>query len=251
MPFAQDYSYIGSGNIYLREYGSAAPFVDVGNCSALTISPQEEERTLADYTKPGGGTRAEVRRLTGVEVAYTFHDFSPANFERALRGESTTVAGGTATDETVVAYKGGFTPLAKIPTAITTVEPAGGGTAYTVNTDYVLQDGGIYIPSGSSITDPVGGAANIQVTYTYGAQKKVEALVNGNVQYEMLFVGLNEARSSKKTRVTIHKVSAGVLQQMALIGDDFGAGEVTGKALSDTTKSGAGISQYMTIEIED
>jgi hypothetical protein len=251
MPFAQDYSYIGSGNIYLREYGSAAPFVDVGNCSALTVSPQEEEKTLADYTAPGGGTRNEVRRLTGVEVAYTFHDFSPENFKIALRGESATVTAGTATEEEVVAYKGGFTPLAKIPTAITTVIPAGGGAAYSAGTDYVLQDGGIYIPSGSTIPDPVAGAANIEVTYTYGAQKKVEALVNGNKQYELLFVGLNEARSSKKTRVTIHKVSAGVLQAMALLGDDFGAGEVTGKALSDTTKSGVGISKYMTIEIED
>lgn len=251
MPYAQDYSYIGSGNIYLREYGSAAPFVDVGNCSALTVSPQEEERALTDYTKPGGGTRAEVRRLTGVEVSYTFHDFSPENFKIALRGESSSEAAGTASAETLVAYKGGFTPFSKIAATITSVEPVGGGAPYSEGTDYVLQDGGIYIPSTSTIPAPVGGAANIEVDYTYLAQKKVEALVNGNKQYELMFVGLNEARSSKKTRVTIHKVSAGVLQQMALIGDDFGAGEVNGKALADTTKSGAGISQYMTIEIED
>lgn len=251
MPFANDYSYIGSGNIYLREYGSALPFVDVGNCSALTLSPQEEEKTLTDYTNPGGGTRSEIRRLTGVEIAYTFHDFSPENFERALRGDIASITAGTATEEEVVAYKGGFTPLGKIPTAITAVIPAGGGVAYTAGTDYVLQDGGIYIPSTSTIANPVAGAANIEVTYTYAAQKKVQALVDGNRQYELMFVGLNEARSSKKTRVHCFKVSAGVLSQMALIGDDFGAGEVTGKVLSDPARSGAGLSKYMTIEIED
>lgn len=251
MPFANDYSYLGSGNIYLREYGSAAPFIDVGNCSALTLSPQEEERTLIDYTNPGGGTRSEVRRLTGVEIAYTFHDFSPENFERALRGEVTPITAGTATSEDVVAYKGGFTPLAKIPTAITAVTGPGGSPSYAAGTDYVLQDGGIYIPSTSTIPAPVAGAANIEVTYTYAAQKKVQALVDGNRQYELVFVGLNEARSSKKTRVHAFKVSAGVLQQMALIGDDFGAGEVTGKVLSDPAKSGVGISKYFTVEIED
>lgn len=251
MSYAKDYSYIGSGNIYLREYGSAAPFVDVGNCSALTISPQEEEKTLTDYTSPGGGTRAEVRRLTGVEVAYTFTDFSPENFARALRGNASSVTSGTVASEKLVAYKGGVTPLAKLADSVTTVKSAVGGTTYTQGTDWVFQDGGIFIPAGSTIPDPVGGAENIDVAYSNVATKKVETLVNGNKQYELMFVGLNEARSSKRTRVRIHKVSAGLLQQMALIGDDFGAGEVTGKALSDTSKSGVGISKYMTVEIED
>lgn len=248
---ATDYSYIGTGNIMIREYGAAAPFVEVGNCSALTISPQEETKTLMDFTTSGGGARNEISRLTGVDIAYTFHDFSPENFARALRAAVTAITASTATDEQVVAYKGGFTPLAKIPTAISAVRPAGGTTPYAAGTDYELRDGGIYIPSTSTIVDPVSGAANIEVDYTYSAQKKVQTLVNSNKQYEIVFVGLNEARSGKVTRVHAFKCSAGLLQQMALIGDDYGAGEVTGKILSDSTKTGVGISKYFTVEMQD
>ncbi len=248
---ATDYSYIGSGNIYLREYGAAAPLVEVGNCSALAFSPQEEIKELKDFTNPGGGTRNEIRRLTGVEVSYTFHDFSPDNFTRALRGSATPAIAGTSTNENVVAYKGGFTPLAKMPTSITTVTGIGGTPTYTVNTDYEFREGGIYIPASSTIPNPVAGAANIRVTYPYAAQTKVEALVASNKQYELVFVGLNEARSGKPVRVIAHKVSAGLLQSMALLGEDYGAGEVGGKLLSDPTKSGAGISKYFTSESVD
>lgn len=245
-----DMSYIGSGNILIREFGAAAPFVEVGNCSALTLSPQEDVLELQDYTRPGGGLRNQVRRLNNVEIAYTFHDYSPENFQRGLRATSSTVAAGTTTDEAAVAYKGGYTPLSKIAATITSVEPAGGGTAYTVTTDYELRDGQLYIPSTSTIPDPVSGAANVQVTYTNLAQKKVEALVSSNKQYEVLFMGLNEAQSGRKVRVRAHKVSGGVIAQMALIGEDYGAGEVTGALLSDTSKA-AGLSQYFTVETED
>jgi hypothetical protein len=247
-----DYSYLGSGNIYLREYGAAAPLVEVGNCSALSFSPQEEVKELKDYTNPGGGTRNEVRRLTGVEVTYTFHDFSPDNFARALRGAATPVSAGTATAEEVVAYKGGFTPLAYIPTAITKVVDAETGLVeYEAGTDFEFRDGGIYIPSGSTFDAPEDGAPNIKVTYSYAKQTKVQALINSNKQYELVFVGLNEARSGKQVRVVAHKVSAGLLQAMALLGEDYGAGEVGGKLLSDPTKTGEGISKYFTVETVD
>jgi hypothetical protein len=245
-----DQSYIGSGNILIREFGAAAPFVEVGNCSALTFSPQEDVLELQDYTKPGGGLRNQVRRVNNVEVAFTFHDYSAENFQRGLRATSAAVAAGTVTDETAVAYKGGYTPLANIAATITNVEPAGGGTAYTVNTDYELRDGQLYIPSGSTIPDPIAGAANVQVTYTRLAQKKVQALVSSNKQYEMIFMGLNEAQSGKKVRVRAHKVSGGVIAQLALIGEDFGAGEVTGALLADTSKA-TGLSQYFEVDAED
>lgn len=250
MTYAPDLSYIGSGQIYIRERGSAAPFVDIGNCSALTASPQEDVKTLTDSTSPGGGTRNEVRRITGVDISYTFTDFSAANFERALRGTSSTTTAGTVTDEAVVGYKGGWTPLAKLATSITTVKNTAGTTTYVAGTDYVLQDGGLYIPSGSAIVDPIAGASNLKVTYANPATSTVQPLVNSAKQYEMLFVGLNEAQSGKKVRIWMFKVSAGVIQQMAMIGQDFGSGEVPGKLLSDNTR-GVGLSKYMQIDFED
>ena len=244
----EDYSYLGSGEMQIREYGAAAPFIGAGNCSALNLSPQTDTKTLPNYTEPGGGNQNTVERLTGVEMGYTFHDFSPDNFARALRGAATLIAAGNVTAEAVVGYKGGFTPLAKIPLAITSVEPVGGGTPYVAGEDYELRNGGIFIPTTSDIPNPVAGAANFEVDYSNAAQTKVEALINPAKQYEVVFTGLNEARSGKAVRVRIHKVSGGVLQQMSVLGDDYGAGEVTGSLLLDTTKVGSQISKYFVVE---
>ncbi len=245
----QDQSYLGSGEFMIREYGASAPFVSVGNCSAVTLSPQTEKKTLTDYTSPGGGVRNEVERLTGVEMAYTFHDFAPENFSRALRGTTTSVVAGNVVDEPVAAYKGGYTPLGKIASSITAVKDATAATTYDEGDDYVFQNGGIVIPAGSSIPAPVDGAANIKVSYVNPAQTKVQALVNPAKQYEGVFLGLNEAQSGKAVRITVHKMSGGLMQQLGLIGDDYGQGEVTGSLQADTTKA-AGLSRYFTVEQE-
>lgn len=246
-----DYSYLGSGSILVREYGAAAPLLTLGNCSALTLSPQEDVKTLPDHTQPGGNMRNEVRRLTAVNLSYTFHDFSAENFAIGLRSSASPIAGGTEAGEEVVAYAGGYTNLARLATAITAVTSLDDATPYERGVDYELRDGLLYIPADSNIAPPADGEPNCKVSYSYAAQKKVEALVNPNKQYELVFIGLNEARSGKRTRVVLHRVSGGVLQEMSVIGEEYGAGQVNGSLLSDPTKTEQGISQYFTFETED
>src|SRR5690606_27440101 len=168
---SNDYSYLGSGSILVREYGSAAPLLSLGNCSALTLSPQEDVKSLLDFTQPGGNKRNEVRRLTGVDVSYTFHDYSAENFAIGLRSSASGVTAGTAPDEDAVAYKGGYTNLAKLAATITEVTNQAGTVTYDEDTDYELRDGVLFVPEGSTIPAPVGGAPNVKVTYTYAAQK--------------------------------------------------------------------------------
>lgn len=241
-----DYSYLGSGHVLIREFGAAAPFLAVGNCSSFDISPQVNTLQLADFTAPGGGTRNRVDRVTDVQFSFTFHDFHGENFGRFLRGDTADVAAGTASAEAVVGYLGGWTPLAKYATTISSVEPVGGGVPYTAGTDYELDNGGIFLPSGSSIPAPVAGAANFEVTYDYDAHTVTEALLNSAKQYSLLFTGLNEARSGKAVRVMCHKVTGGVLATLGLLGEDYGGGEVSGSLLPDSNQ-GAGLSKYLQI----
>jgi len=250
MELVPDYSYLGSGLLRIREYGAAAPYLPVGNCSALDLVPQLNTLQLQDFTKPGGGIRNRVDRVTDVQFNFTFHDFGGANFARVLRGTAGAEAAGNVTAETVVGYKGGWTPLAKYAATITSVEPVGGGTPFTAGTDYELLDGGIFVPSTSTISAPVAGAANFEVDYTTAAQTVTETFVTSAKQYSMIFSGLNEARSGAGVIVIAHKVSGGVLSTLGLLGEDYGGGEVSGSLLADTTK-GAGLSQYAKIIMVD
>ena len=247
---APDYSYLGSGEVHLRKKGAAAPFRSIGNCSAFSFSPQTNDIDLADSTAPGGGTRNSVQRVTGVQYSFTMTDFSVDNFADVLRGTMETIVAGTATSEDAVAYLGGVTPLAYIATAITSVKSQDGITTYVAGTDYDLKNGALYVYEDGDIPAPVSGAANIKVTYTYGAAKKLQALVNPAEDYELLFLGYNEARSGKQVRAHAFKLSGGALGELSMIADQHGSGTVTGKLSKDTSRQ-AGKSQYFEWEAQE
>jgi len=61
---------------------------------------------------------------------------------------------------------------------------------------------------------------------------------------------LNEARSGKAVVIHIYRQKLGAAQNLALIGDDYAALEISGKVLKDTTKTGAGVSQYFKATLE-
>lgn len=242
-----DYSYIGSGKVWLRELGGSGALTQVGNCSALSFAVTEDTKELKDFTQPGGGTYNEVRRISAVEMSATLHDLSAANLARALYGSASTVASATVTDEAHADIVGGeLVPTAFLPSTITTVKK--GASTLTVNVDYTVEPSGI-VPILGGAGGLVAGD-DITITYTKAAQDVVQILVNSGKEYELLFDGLNEARSGKRTRVRAWRVKIGALANLALIGEDYAAMEVSGKLLKDTTIVGAGLSQYAKIEIQ-
>ena len=234
---SEDYSFVGSGIILLREHGAAAPMLEVGNCSAFALAPQTNTLQLQDFQNPGGGIRNRIDRVSDWQLNYTFHDFNSENFARTTRGLASTIAAGSVTAEAVVGYKGGYVPLKYIATAITSVEPVGGGTAYAAGTDYILDRGMLYVPATSTIPDPVAGAANFEVEYTRLAGGEVQGAVTSQKFYQMEFRGQNEARGGKFCRMVCHKVSGGMVSSFGVIGEDYGAGEVPGSLVYDAAKA--------------
>lgn len=305
-----DYSYLGSGKIYLREIGATTGFLEVGNCSALNFAISEDAKELKDFTKPGGGTKNEVRRIQSVECSFTMHDLEPQNLARALYGSASAVASVAVTNVALgLGYLSAFLPFANSalstpapvvratngrlattransavvalnaylvpaaantyfykvtvagttgaapPTFPTTVgETVVDGTAtltcmgkivLVANTDYELRAGGVYLLPAASFT---AGEA-VESDYTKAATDVVQALTSSGKEYEIFFAGLNEARSGKESNVNAYRVKIGAAQNLSLLGEDYAALEVTGKLLADTTKVGAGVSQYFKAEI--
>lgn len=137
-----------------------------------------------------------------------------------------TTIGGTVTDGTVTWTCAGKTTLVS-------------------GTDYEVRGAGIYVLTGATIAGETW-----TVGYTKAATGVVQALVDSGKEYEMLFDGLNEARSGKKVRVNAFRVKPGALQQLGLIGEEYAAAEVSAEVLQDTSKVGAGISKYFKVEIQ-
>ena len=304
-----DYSYVGSGQIYLKEVGALAGLLAIGNCSALSLAIAEDVKELKDYTQAGGGTYNEVRRIGSVEATISAHDFSPENLSKALFGTSTAIAAGAVTDEVVPAYAGALAPtLYQLDTAVlplvdsqagsaaaaranttayalnvylvpasangfyykVTTAGTSGGTLPTfpttvggtvadgtcvltcmgkislvANTDFTYSGSGIVFTSDARVT----GGENYLVDYTKKAGNVIEALTSSAKEYELVFEGLNEARSGKPVTVHAYRVKLGAAQNLGLITEDFGVLEMTGKLLKDTSKTGNGISQYFKVKV--
>lgn len=243
-----DYSYIGVGKVHLRVAGSAAPLRFVGNVASLAFRVTEDVKELRDYTQPGGGTYNEVRRVQSVEASIRIHDLSPENIALALFGNVGAIAAGAVTDEAHTAYQGGLvkTTFPLDTTVAPVVNLAGSpGTLFVVGDDYTVSEAGITIVEGGDIVD---GAA-IVIDYTKAAGNAVEVLLNASQEYEMVFAGLNEARSGKAVSVHAYRVKIGAAQEIALIGDEYAAVEVAGKVLKDTTKNGTSVSQYFKVQV--
>lgn len=306
-----DYSYIGSGKIYARDRNGAGGLIEIGNASALTISPQEETQTQRDYTQPGGGAFNEVRRISAVNFSMTAAELSPQNLARALYGSNAaqTLTALTnqlmgigyrdaylafpalqaATPAPVIRARNGRTAVARANTTayalnaylipatpnglyyrVTTAGTSSGtipvfpttpgvtvtdGTVVltcmgrivlTAGTDYELRPSGLVILPAAAFTD---GEA-VEADFTRAASDLVQMLTSAASEFEIIFDGLNEARSGKRALVRLHRVRLGPAQELGLIADGYGAIQQSGSLLADTTIVGAGISQYATIQLE-
>lgn len=234
------YPYLGSGTLYAREAGSAVGLIAIGNTSKLDFAVEEDKKTLADYSKPGGGTYASVSRIKAVTAQFTVHDLNKTNVARALFGTEAVVTGAAVVDETVTAYKGGIAKLNHpSPTAVVVTNSAA-TTTYVANTDYEVRAGGILILDAGAITD----AQELKVDYTFATYHKVEALTTGAKVLELFFEGLNEANSGKPVLIDVYRLQLSPAKALALLGDDFAELEMEGEVLKDASKTGVGISQY-------
>lgn len=117
----------------------------------------------------------------------------------------------------------------------------------TAGTDYEVTAGGVRLLSDAAafVTDGEQFIAD----YTPYAGNVVQALTQSGQEYEIVFEGLNEARSGKPVVVSVYRGKLGAAQTLPFIGEDYGALEMTGKVLKDTSKTGAGVSQYFKVAL--
>ena len=240
-----DRSYIGKGPVYFKVKGAAGGMQAIGNCSNLEVSFEEESVTLSDYTTASGGNRNSVSRVSTVTGSVTMHDFSAENLALALRGAVASTSAGTVTGEAhgTAGTAGEFIPFDFIrDSAVAVAVTDGAGTTYVEGVDYDLENNGITLKTGTSIDDQ-----GIEVDYSKSVSETMEALTDAGQEYEIYFNGLNEAQSGSLVEIRMYRVKFSPAQGLSFIGDEFGELTTEFEILSDTSKSGAGISKFMKV----
>lgn len=234
------------GQVYARPYGSLMLPVPIGNVLELTLEHKEEVQKQEDMTRLGGGTHAEMRRVTEATIKMKLADLNVPNLARASLGIAEGVDAGNATDEPfIVSALGTLLPLDHIdPTSVVLKKGATAGTATPVSmaANYEPRAEGIYLLETAA---DVAVNDKLWVSYSYGEYAVIEALTTKANELELLYGGMNEADSGKPMVVNVWRASQGVTKSLALINSKgFGALDVEGSVLKDPTKTGQGISQY-------
>lgn len=236
---------LNAGSVYARLAGSAAALQSIGGIAELQLNIEEEIKKQKDFSRAGGGNRAQVNRIEAVTMAAKLQDLNPVNLARVVFGNTSEVEGGTVTDEPVVGYKGGLIRLEHLNPSAVVLQKNNVTIAAAAN--YEVR------PEGLFVFDNAPGIANadaLTVDYAHSGYDVIEALTQAAPTLEMLFAGVNEAMDGTNSTVELYRVRTGALKSWGLINDDFAELEIEGEVLLDPTKSGAGISKFFKVRMQ-
>lgn len=243
--------YIGKGKVWGRKFSDPThPPRFFGNVSQIDLEIDEETLEQDDYTTSGGGVFCSVPRIKAVNFNMTLNCMDTQNIALGLYSKVVDVTTGTPiANELHVAHKGSLVVLDNpIPGGTIVVEVAGGGTTYTVGTDYVVTGAGLFIPETSTIPAPtLTGtvyANNIQVDYTPQPSSAVELLAGAAQELYVVVDGENEAEGASKVVTKLYRMKFGPTSSFSIIGDKLGSIEISGKLLPNDAIVSAGLSRY-------
>lgn len=231
------------GKFYAAVYGTAI-LLPIGNVLEASTEQAESVEKQEDMSALGGGTHAELRRITGVKFKAKIADMNIVNLSRALRATATPEDAGTVTDASYTAALGSLIALPH--TGVTALVVKKGATAVAATpvagANYELRPEGVWIHEDAA---GVVDGDKLWLSYSHADQVVVEALTAGTPELYIRFAGLNEVDSGKPSVVDLWRVSQGVTKQLSLINKGFTVLDIEGEVLKDPTKTGVGISSYM------
>lgn len=212
-------------------------FIGLVNPVTLSIETPEPTRTqrTSRLRDSYGQALDEIVTPSATQINFSTDETGDAEvLGWGLNGEAVnyTQASATVTDSVVAVEKGKWLRLPHRSISALVIEPEGGGTAYTVNTDYLVDpiSGMIKITEGGSIA-----TGDVQVSYTAAALtgKKVNAGTRPNIRVCIEGDGINRA-NGKRVHVVVPCASLSASGTQDLVGDDFLVSELSGTALKLT-----------------
>jgi len=230
---------LGKGKVYIDRLDSSnarTGEVFVGNVSAFEITPSKEE--IEKYSSATSGAPLLTSNVirTMLDLRIVGDEFDPENLARALYGDTATLSqtgSSVAAEDIASVQQGRYYPLTYRDVSNVVVEPDGGGTPYTVTTDYIVDatEGRIYIVEGGGIADDT----DIEVDYDYGtiALDRVRGMNQTSIKCYIRFVG--DPTAGPQYTIEVWRASVGSDGAIGFIGDDYAEWALTGKVESDAT----------------
>ncbi|WP_271273826.1 phage tail tube protein [Aliamphritea hakodatensis] len=221
-------AFLGLAELYLRPYGSGVPASLVGDLSELKISQSQDTKKIPGKSILSGGADVKTyTQVSDVSVQFTLTSWHLDNLKLALGATEIDQAGGTVTDESLVAGYG-LVMLKHKGAKSVVLTSSDGSTTYEEGKDYTVMPSGLLIHKGGAINE----ADNLLADYEHPPKQVLQGLVTKGKQWEMLIDGINRAETDDQYSVHLFKVDIPPVSDLDLLTDDFGSLTLTGTVLS-------------------
>lgn len=240
--------YVGEGSVMARKAGVGGEFRELGNITVFKTKYETESNTLRSGKK-GGGNAARTDKVTAVTTEFTLNDLRPDNLALITNGQVFTDSAESITGEAHTAEVEEVILFNKMPdmSKPVVVKNEAGDVTFVENDDYLLSDQGIEVLSAGAI--PADSA--IQVDYTTAVVNRIEMLLNAlGEDYEIRLDGLN-ANNGKPVRVSLYKHKFALASELDWLNESYAEVTISGECLADSSRQGAGLSKFMTVEMVD
>ena len=214
-----------------------APFTWFGNAPTFELGMATEELTHKEsYT----GLRAIDARITtelNATINITVDDFRETNLELATRGDGNALAGGAVATETVLSGAPALNTLYAVNSLgrVSGFSLTDNGSPIT-STKYSWDASGVF-----QFSDVAGMTGPIVASYTNAAARQVGIFKNAAPEIWTRLYGKNTAVSVgtdfERMIVDVFKTRLDPAKTISLISNEFNTLEMTGSALSDTTRA--------------
>lgn len=225
----------GKGKLYIGSrtaQGTPTQLKWAGDCSNFAVSLASEKAEIKENYTGQNLTAATVNTGKSATLNIELKEATIDNLTLALFGVAASTVAGTITGEDLgAAGVGELVPFSKSQVSAVVVKD--GLTTLVEGTDYVLN------AAHGSIEMKVAGVA-LTASYTHGAQKQVALFGETPADKYIRFEGKNLAKPGEALIVELYKVRFNPLQELSLIGDDFGGLAMDADVLIDDTKDATG-----------
>lgn len=240
--------YVGHGSVLFSKIDAndrpTGGWSNIGTCNTATASLSTENLEIKETQSGKNTVTHKITTAQSGELSIETISFKPDVLKDLLFGEIYDDAENATATFSEAAYTGKIMLVPGFVSEITAVESQDSMTTFVEGENYVVSDSGIEIlKDQSGAANPIVDGDVIVVNYTKAASRRIEGMINNNVEVAVAFTGVNVADGDKPVKAIYHKVSLTPAQQRQLISAEQEATmSITGtllaaKYITDPTKS--------------
>jgi hypothetical protein len=178
-----------------------------------------------------------ITKENKAKVTAELEDWSKENLALAVRGASTTIAGGVVTAllpdiSPALLPAGGIWALKHQKVSLLTVKDSADPQVTVDPADYVVDP----VFGTVTIVDSAGYTLPFKANYTYDAVENVAFFTQPILEVAVRFHGINTADGNKKVLAELYRIALDPTKELGLISDELGKFQLEGSALVDSSQ---------------